>query len=70
MSRYIAHKIKVDPAVGDRMGDAEILDTDLREENEVIHCREGEERDFIRAVEDLFDDLEDGEALVLQQIII
>lgn len=71
MSRYIAHKIKInDDGVGEFMGDADIPATELRETNEEIHAREDEERDFIRGVEDLFFGLEEGEALVLHLVVI
>ncbi len=70
MSRYIAHKVRIDETVGDSMGDAQILDVDLRESNEEVHAREDEERNFVRAVEDLFFDLDDGEALVLHRVVI
>lgn len=69
MSRYIAHKIKVDSTGEGQIGDAKIVDLVLTEQNETIHCREDEERDFDRAVQDAFEELGDDEALVLQRIV-
>jgi len=70
VSRYIAHKVRIDTSEADSMGDARILDAELSESNEVLHCREGEERRFARAVEDMVEELDEGEALVLQVVII
>lgn len=71
MSRYIAHKIKVDTANEDGVdiGDAKIDAVELTEQNEIAHCREGEEREFDRAVQDAFEELEDDEALVLHRVV-